>query len=77
MSGKCRAKFLASKNLIKITHKNFYQVIITHKGGYMSDQDMQKAINKEIDNWRKSEENEPLIIEFDNGEKFIFLKPAA
>lgn len=43
----------------------------------MSDQDMQKAINKEIDNWRKSEENEPLIIEFDNGEKFIFLKPAA
>lgn len=43
----------------------------------MSDKDMQKEINKEIDNWRNSKENEPLIIEFDEGEKFIFLKPAA
>ena len=43
----------------------------------MSDQEMQKAINQEIDQWRKSENNDPLIIEFDNGEKFIFLKPAA
>ena len=43
----------------------------------MSDKDMQKEINKEIDNWRNSKENEPLIIEFDEGEKFIFLKSAA
>ena len=43
----------------------------------MSDKDMQKEINKEIDNWRNSKENEPLIIEFDEGEKFIFLKLAA
>lgn len=43
----------------------------------MSDQDIQEEINQEIDSWRKSEKNEPLIIEFDTGEKFIFLKPAA
>lgn len=43
----------------------------------MTDQDIQTAINKEIDNWRKSPDNEPLVIEFDNGEKFIFFKKAA
>ena len=63
--------------LIKIIHKKFSRVIITRKGGNMSDQDMQKEINREIDEWRKSEKNDPLVIEFDTGEKFIFFKPAA
>ena len=43
----------------------------------MSEQDMQEEINKEIEKWRKSKDNTPLIIEFEEGEKFIFLKNAA
>ena len=41
------------------------------------DNNIQDKIDQEIAKWRKSENNDPLIIEFDNGEKFIFLKPAA
>lgn len=42
----------------------------------MTDEEMQEKINQEIGNWRKENKNEPLIIEFDEGEKFVFLKVA-
>lgn len=43
----------------------------------MTDDEMQKQINQEIQEWKVSGKNEPLVIEFEDGEKFVFVKTAA
>lgn len=42
-----------------------------------NEEQSQQELDNEISKWRNSKDNEPLIIEFDNGEKFIFLKSVA
>jgi hypothetical protein len=40
----------------------------------MTDKEMQSKINEEIEQWRKSEDNEPLAFDFEDGDKIVIVK---
>lgn len=41
-----------------------------------TDKEIEQELNQEIKDWKKSKSKEPLVIEFEDGEKFVFVKAA-
>lgn len=41
-----------------------------------TDQEVEQELNQEIKDWKKSKNKESLVIEFEDGEKFVFVKAA-
>lgn len=39
-----------------------------------TEKEIEQELNQQIKNWKKSKNKGPLIIEFEDGEKFVFVK---
>ena len=41
-----------------------------------TDNEIEQELSQEITDWKKSKNKEPLVIEFEDGERFVFVKAA-